>query len=71
MLETPETKVVIFSQWVRTHELVAAPAQAARWGHVLFPGGVPGPKRKDLDRTASRKTRTAGCSSPPTPAAWA
>ena len=48
MLEDPVTKVVIFSQWVRMHELVAARLKARRLEHVLFYGGVPGPKRKDL-----------------------
>jgi superfamily II DNA or RNA helicase len=48
ILESPETKVVIFSQWVRMHELVVARLNPRRLEHVLFYGGVPGPKRKDL-----------------------
>ncbi len=48
MLEDAQTKVVVFSQWVRMHELVAARLKSRRLQHVLFSGGVPGPKRKDL-----------------------
>lgn len=48
LLEDPGTKVVIFSQWVRMHRLVAMRLKARKWGHVLFSGEVPGPKRKEL-----------------------
>jgi len=48
LLEDRETKVVIFSQWVLMHQLVAARLKARKWQHVLFSGEVPGPKRKDL-----------------------
>ncbi len=48
ILENPEIKVVVFSQWVRMHELVVARLKPRRLEHVLFYGGVPGPKRKDL-----------------------
>ncbi len=34
-------KVVIFSQWTRMHELVAARLKPRKWGHVLFSGDVP------------------------------
>ena len=47
----PEAKVVVFSQWLRTHELIIRRlAQPGRedWGHVLFHGGVPGEKRGAL-----------------------
>jgi hypothetical protein len=47
-LERPDTKVVVFSQWLRMHELLARRLRARDWGHVLFHGGVSGPKRKDL-----------------------
>jgi hypothetical protein len=40
--------VVIFSQWVRMHELVARRLERHKWRHVLFHGGVPGPQRKGL-----------------------
>ena len=40
--EQPDAKVVVFSQWVRTHELIARRLNARGWGHVLFHGGVPG-----------------------------
>lgn len=46
--EEDAVKVVIFSQWTRMHELVAARLKPRKWGHVLFSGDVPGPKRKDL-----------------------
>lgn len=48
LLERPENKVVIFSQWVRMNELVAEMLAARRWDHVHLHGGVPGPQRKDL-----------------------
>ena len=48
--EDPGAKAVIFSQWVRTHELLAQRMQERGWGHVVFHGGVPSPKRKDLVR---------------------
>jgi len=48
ILEDRQTKVVIFSQWVRMHELVVARLKTRKWDHVLFSGDVPGPKRKHL-----------------------
>src|SRR5207302_312141 len=42
------TKVVVFSQWLRMHELLVRRIKQHGWGHVLFHGGVPGGKRKDL-----------------------
>ena len=45
-----KSKVVIFSQWVRMHELVMARLKRKKWGHVMFHGGVPGPQRKHLIR---------------------
>ncbi len=48
MLEQPDTKVVIFSQWLRMHELLVRRLAPRKWGHVVFHGGVPGPRRKDL-----------------------
>jgi superfamily II DNA or RNA helicase len=48
ILEDPDQKVVIFSQWLRMHELLQRRLQDRPWTHVLFHGGVPGPKRKDL-----------------------
>ncbi len=41
-------KVVVFSQWLRMHELLVRRLKQRGWGHVLFHGGVPGGKRKDL-----------------------
>jgi superfamily II DNA or RNA helicase len=46
--EQPQTKVVVFSQWLRMHELLVRRLKQRRWGHVLFHGGVPSSKRKDL-----------------------
>ena len=48
VLEDRDTKVVIFSQWLLMHHLVAARLKARKWEHVLFSGQVPGPKRKHL-----------------------
>jgi len=51
IFEDDQAKVVIFSQWLRMHELVQRRLQARNGrgdGHVLFHGGVPGEKRKAL-----------------------
>jgi hypothetical protein len=48
VLEDRDAKVVVFSQWVRSHELLVARLERERRKYVLFHGGVPGPKRKDL-----------------------
>jgi hypothetical protein len=48
LFERPETKVVIFSQWLRMHELLVRRIKKYGWGHVVFSGEVPGEKRKDL-----------------------
>jgi superfamily II DNA or RNA helicase len=48
ILEDSGTKVVIFSQWLRMHELLVRQLKERGWGHVVFHGGVPGAKRKDL-----------------------
>ncbi len=51
MLETPGTKAVVFSQWLRMHELVARRLEGRKWDHVLFHGGLSSNKRKEmLDR---------------------
>ena len=50
MLETPETKVVIFSQWLRMHELIMRRLEPRKLPYVLFHGGVPSKQRKDLVR---------------------
>jgi superfamily II DNA or RNA helicase len=46
--ERPGNKVVVFSQWLRMHELLVRRFKDRAWDHVVFHGGVPGPKRKDL-----------------------
>ncbi|MFC1766830.1 DEAD/DEAH box helicase, partial [Planctomycetota bacterium] len=48
LFEQPETKVVVFSQWLRMHELLRERLDAKGHKHLLFHGGVPGKKRKDL-----------------------
>ena len=48
VLEHPDAKVVVFSQWLRMHELVQRELKERAIGHVLFHGGVPGAKRGDL-----------------------
>jgi len=50
VLERPESKVVLFSQWFRTHELLVRRFEQRKWEHVLFHGGVPGKQRKGLIR---------------------
>jgi len=48
LFERAEVKAVIFSQWVRMHELLARRLKARGWGHVLFHGGVATLKRREL-----------------------
>ena len=48
MFDDPQAKVVVFSQWLRTHELIVRRLKPRGWGHVLFHGGVPGEKRGAL-----------------------
>lgn len=48
VLAEPEVKVVIFSQWLRSHELIERALQQRGFGYVLFHGGVPGPRRGKL-----------------------
>ena len=51
LLEEPGVKVVVFSQWLRMHELLARRLKTKRFGHVLFHGGLTGGQRKAmLDR---------------------
>ncbi len=47
-LETPDEKVVIFSQWERMTRLVAENLVKANIKFESLHGGVPSPKRKDL-----------------------
>ena len=44
----PQAKVVVFSQWLRTHELIVRRLRQRGWEHVLFHGGVPGEQRGAL-----------------------
>jgi superfamily II DNA or RNA helicase len=56
LLEAPDAKAVVFSQWLGTHELILRRlaernrlAEGGRvWGHVLFSGSVPGDRRGAL-----------------------
>ncbi|MCP5228360.1 DEAD/DEAH box helicase [Accumulibacter sp.] len=48
ILDDPQAKVVIFSQWLRTHELIVRRLSERGWGHVLFHGGVASDKRGAL-----------------------
>ncbi|MBM3318649.1 MAG: DEAD/DEAH box helicase, partial [Candidatus Eisenbacteria bacterium] len=48
ILEDPQAKVVVFSQWLRTHELLERRIRERAWDHVLFHGGVPGRARGRL-----------------------
>src|SRR5262249_40457542 len=48
IFEDPKTKVGIFSQWLRMHELLVRRFKKRGWDHVLFHGGVPSGKRGAL-----------------------
>ena len=44
----PDEKVVVFSQWTRTHEIVIRRLKKLRIGYVSFHGGVPSENRPAL-----------------------
>jgi SNF2 family DNA or RNA helicase len=48
LFESGANKAVIFSQWLRMHEVMLPVLRERGWDSVLFHGGVPGSKRKDL-----------------------
>jgi SNF2 family DNA or RNA helicase len=48
LLEQPETKVVVFSQWLRMHELLERRLKERGIDYVLFHGGVASEQRKHL-----------------------
>jgi len=48
VLAQPQEKVVVLSQWVRTHEIVMRRLEARGIGHVCFHGGVPSERRPAL-----------------------
>ncbi|MBI2115846.1 MAG: DEAD/DEAH box helicase [candidate division NC10 bacterium] len=57
IFERPDAKVVVFSQWLRMHELIVRRLEARRWPHVLFHGGIPGRQRGDLIRRFKEDSR--------------
>ena len=48
IFEEPQVKAVVFSQWLGTHELITERLKSQKLNHILFHGGVPSRKRKDL-----------------------
>jgi SNF2 family DNA or RNA helicase len=50
IFEETDAKVVVFSQWLGTHELIQGRFESLKksHGHVFFHGGVPSIHRKDL-----------------------
>lgn len=48
ILERRNTKVVIFSQWLRMHELLERRLKARGWDYVMFNGSVASPKRGEI-----------------------
>ena len=48
LLEDATAKVVVFSQWLGTHELIVRRLAQRDWGHVLFSGRVPSEQRGAL-----------------------
>ncbi len=58
ILADPQAKVVVFSQWLRTHELIIRRLHRRGWEHVLFHGGVPSDKRGAL---VDRFNQDAAC----------
>jgi superfamily II DNA or RNA helicase len=48
LFETDGVKAVVFSQWLRMHELLVRRLKGKPFDHVLFHGSVPSSKRKGL-----------------------
>jgi superfamily II DNA or RNA helicase len=48
LLERQGAKAVVFSQWVRMHELLVKAAKRRKWEHVRFHGGLSGRERGKL-----------------------
>jgi superfamily II DNA or RNA helicase len=48
LLQEPQAKVVIFSQWVGMQEVIARRLETAGWEHVMFHGSIPSDKRAAL-----------------------
>lgn len=48
VFQEPDAKAVVFSQWVRMHEMLVRRLGRRRWGHVLFHGGVDTARRRTL-----------------------
>jgi hypothetical protein len=48
IFERPGTKAVVFSQWIRMHEVLARRLARRPWDHVLFHGGVESRRRGEL-----------------------
>jgi superfamily II DNA or RNA helicase len=47
-LADPTAKVVVFSQWLGTHQVIQRRLAGRAWGHVLFHGGVSSEQRGAL-----------------------
>jgi hypothetical protein len=48
LLEEPQAKAVVFSQWIGMHEIIARRLEKREIGYVMFNGSVPAEKRKAL-----------------------
>jgi superfamily II DNA or RNA helicase len=48
VFQEPGAKAVVFSQWVRMHEILVRRFERRRWDHVLFHGGVEASRRRAL-----------------------
>ncbi|MGE0385207.1 MAG: DEAD/DEAH box helicase [Gammaproteobacteria bacterium] len=48
LFEQPDAKVVVFSQWTRTHDIVIRRLEQRGIGYVSFHGGVPSERRPAL-----------------------
>ena len=50
IFERPDSKVVVFSQWIGTHEVLLRRLESAKHNHVLFHGRIDARKRMELVR---------------------
>ncbi len=61
IFQEPEAKAVVFSQWLRMHEVLVRRLERRRWGHVLFHGGLDTAGRLGWRRTPPvRSSRELG-----------
>ncbi len=70
LFERPDTKVVVFSQWLRMHELLVRRFKGKKLGPRFLSRRRAERRSGETWSIASARIRIAGCSCPRTRAAW-